>query len=185
MSLPSGTLATLCPEGWPKPFAIARLKATSPAIRELSIDSPGGTRQIEYATTLSEIEIDEAQRKVVSLTFRDITERRAAEDRLLYLSRHDPVTGALTRNALLEEARHRLNAGTALSLMMLDLRRFRAINDTLGHAQGDVLLRLVVARLRNMGPDAVARLGGDSFALLAPAMEPSSSRRIAAPSPSG
>ena len=108
---------------------------------------------------------------MVSLTFRDITARRTVEDRLLYLSRHDPVTGALTRGALLDEARARLGAGHGLSLVMLDLRRFRAINDTLGHSQGDVLLCLVVSRLRNMGPDAVARLGGDSFALLAPAMD--------------
>ena len=147
-------------------------RGTSPAIRELGIDAAEGTRQIEYATTLSEVDVGDARRKIVSLTFRDITERRAAEDRLIYLSRHDPVTGALTRSALLEEAQRLLAAGTALSLVMLDLRRFRAINDTLGHSQGDVLLKLVVARLRNMGPDAVARLGGDNFALLAPAMEP-------------
>jgi diguanylate cyclase (GGDEF)-like protein len=150
----------------------ASFAATSSAVRELAIDTPSGSRQIEYAATLSRVAIEGADRAVVSLTFRDITERRAAEDRLLYLSRHDPLTGALTRGALLDEAQARLSAGADLSLVMLDLRRFRAINDTLGHSQGDVLLRLVVSRLRNMGPDAVARLGGDSFALLAPAMEP-------------
>jgi diguanylate cyclase (GGDEF)-like protein len=146
-------------------------EGTIPAIRELAIDTPWGPRQIEFAATLSPVEIDATQRTVVSLTFRDITERRAAENRLLYLSRHDPLTGALTRGALLEEAQACLGAGHPLSLVILDLRRFRAINDTLGHSQGDVLLRLVVSRLRNMGPDAVARLGGDSFALLAPAMD--------------
>jgi diguanylate cyclase (GGDEF)-like protein len=146
-------------------------RGTSSRVRELTIDSPTGPRRLEYATTLSELDVGDAHRKIVSLTFRDITERRAAEDRLIYLSRHDPVTGALTRSALLDEAQRLLSAGTALSLVMLDLRRFRAINDTLGHSQGDVLLKLVVARLRNMGPDAVARLGGDNFALLAPAME--------------
>jgi diguanylate cyclase (GGDEF)-like protein len=143
----------------------------APTVREVAIETPAGQRQIEYAATLSQVEIDGTERAVVSLTFRDITERRAAEDRLLYLSRHDPLTGALTRGALLDEAQARLGAGDTLSLVILDLRRFRAINDTLGHTQGDVLLRLVVSRLRNMGPDAVARLGGDSFALIAPAME--------------
>lgn len=141
------------------------------ATRELAIDTPTGPRQLEYAATLSGVEIDGARRDVVSLTFRDITERREAADRLLYLSRHDPLTGALNRAALLDEARVTLMTGRDLSLVMLDLRRFRAINDTLGHNQGDVLLKLVVSRLRSMGPDAVARLGGDSFALLAPAME--------------
>ena len=141
------------------------------AVRELAIETPSGTRQIEHAATLSAVAIDGIQSTVVSLTFRDITERRAAEDRLLYLSRHDPLTGALTRGALLEDAQAHLNAGHSLSMVILDLRRFRAINDTLGHGQGDVLLRLVVSRLRNMGPDAVARLGGDSFALLAPDMD--------------
>jgi diguanylate cyclase (GGDEF)-like protein len=143
----------------------------APAAREVAIETPAGARQLEYAATLSSVEIEGVHRDVVSLTFRDITERRAAEDRLRYLSRHDPVTGALTRGALLDEARTRLAANQPLSLVMLDLRRFRAINDTLGHNQGDVLLRLAVSRLRNIGPDAVARLGGDSFALLAPAME--------------
>ena len=146
-------------------------RSAEPIVREVAVDVPAGRRQLEYAATLSSVEIEGAQREVVSLTFRDITERRAAEDRLLYLSRHDPLTGALTRGALLEEAQSRLAAGQALSLVMLDLRRFRAINDTLGHSQGDVLLKLVVSRLRNMGPDAVARLGGDNFALLAPAMD--------------
>ena len=139
--------------------------------RETAIETPHGIRQLEYVATLSEVAVGSEHHKVVSLTFRDITERRTAEDRLVYLSRHDPVTGALTRGALLDEARHRLSAGQDLSLVMLDLRRFRAINDTLGHEQGDLLLRLVVARLRNMGPDAVARLGGDSFAMLAPAID--------------
>jgi diguanylate cyclase (GGDEF)-like protein/PAS domain S-box-containing protein len=145
---------------------------TPPPIRELSVDTPDGPRQLEYAATRSAVETTMAKRTVVSLTFRDITERRAAEDRLLFLSRHDPVTGALTRSALLDEAQARLARGNELSLVMFDLRRFRAINDTLGHNQGDVLLRLAVTRLRNMGPDAVARLGADSFALLAPVMEP-------------
>ncbi len=146
-------------------------RAAVAPVHEVAIETAAGPRQLEYAATLSSVEIDGATRDVVSLSFRDITERRAAEDRLLYLSRHDPVTGALTRSALIEEAQARLSAGQALALVMLDLRRFRAINDTLGHNQGDVLLRLVVSRLRNMGPDAVARLGGDNFALLAPAMD--------------
>jgi diguanylate cyclase (GGDEF)-like protein len=96
--------------------------------------------------------------------------KRAAEDRLRYLGRHDPLTGALNRTALADLAEARLAQGEEIAIAIIDLRRFRAINDTLGHAQGDLLLRQVVDRLRAMDPDAVARLGGDSFALLGPGM---------------
>lgn len=162
--------ADMLPAGLADAVKTCFATGSAPANRELHIATPLGERLIEYAVTRSEIELDKSRRVVVSLTFRDITERRAAEDRLRYLGTHDPLTGALTRGALLEQAQHTLARGEGLSLVILDLRRFRAINDTLGHSQGDILLRLVVQRLRNMGPDAVARLGGDSFALLAPMM---------------
>jgi diguanylate cyclase (GGDEF)-like protein len=164
------TGSSVLPPGLAEAVAHCFANAPAPASRELIVPTSAGDRLLEYAVTRSEVELDRDRRMVVSLTFRDITERRAAEDRLRYLGTHDPLTGALTRGALLEQARETLKDGAGLSLVILDLRRFRAINDTLGHSQGDILLRLVVQRLRNMGPDAVARLGGDSFALLAPMM---------------
>jgi diguanylate cyclase (GGDEF)-like protein len=164
------TASSVLPQGLAEAVAHCFANAHAPSNRELHISTATGDRLLEYAVTRSEVELDRDHRTVVSLTFRDITERRAAEDRLRYLGTHDPLTGALTRGALVEQAQHTLTKGTGLSLVILDLRRFRAINDTLGHSQGDILLRLVVQRLRNMGPDAVARLGGDSFALLAPMM---------------
>ena len=97
-------------------------------------------------------------------------QRRIAHERLRYLARHDPLTGMLSRTTLVEHIDAALATGRDVAVAVIDLRRFRAINDTLGHGQGDQLLKLVAARLTDMGPDAVARLGGDSFAMLAPDM---------------
>ncbi|MEO6013507.1 MAG: EAL domain-containing protein [Devosia sp.] len=93
-------------------------------------------------------------------------ERRRAYERLRYLSTHDPLTGAFNRISFIEQARSFSNVDFAV--VLIDLRRFRIINDTLGHEQGDILLKQVVARLASMAPDIVARLGGDSFAILVP-----------------
>ena len=98
--------------------------------------------------------------------------RRLAEDRLRYLSEHDPLTGALSRLRLVELIDAKLASGEDAAVIIVDLRRFQIINDTLGHSQGDGLLKQAVSRLSGMGPDAVARLGGDSFALLVPGLEP-------------
>jgi diguanylate cyclase (GGDEF)-like protein len=91
-------------------------------------------------------------------------QKRAADDRLRYLSCHDPLTGAVSRLRLTEIIGE--SAGRDIALIMIDLRRFRIINDSLGHSQGDLLLKQVVMRLEGAHPDAVARLGGDSFAML-------------------
>ena len=99
-------------------------------------------------------------------------ERRKAEERLRYLGTHDPLTGVLSRSRLVELIEERLAVPeTDVALIIVDLRRFGAINDTLGHGQGDMLLKQVAGRLQSMGPDAVARLGGDNFAVLLPAMD--------------
>ena len=92
--------------------------------------------------------------------------------------RHDPLTGLLSRQALMEEVAA-VAAGLRPSsitqerphfaLFMLDLDRFKQVNDTLGHAVGDRLLAVVAKRLTGVIPtgDMVARLGGDEFAVLA------------------
>jgi diguanylate cyclase (GGDEF)-like protein len=104
-------------------------------------------------------------------THEDITEQRRAQERIAFLAGHDELTGLPNRHAVREELTRLLtrNArGEDVAVLLLDLDRFKAVNDTLGHAAGDLLLSQVAARLRSCvrGSDLVARLGGDEFALL-------------------
>ena len=103
--------------------------------------------------------------------FADISERKAAEERIHHLAYYDSLTGLPNRallNRLLEQALtsarryHRSGA-----LLFIDLNRFKPINDSLGHAAGDRLLQLVAERLRAAvrTEDVVARLGGDEFVI--------------------
>jgi diguanylate cyclase (GGDEF)-like protein len=105
-------------------------------------------------------------------TFTDITERKRSADKIAHMAHHDPLTGLANRvllrdrieNALARQRRH----GESFALMLIDLDRFKEVNDTLGHATGDQLLRHVAQRLRSCVReiDTVARLGGDEFAIL-------------------
>jgi diguanylate cyclase (GGDEF)-like protein len=102
----------------------------------------------------------------------DITERRRAEAEIVHLARHDVLTGLANRaefNARLEEASRRLKRnGGSVTVMMIDLDRFKAVNDTLGHLAGDQLLSEVARRLQATvrDIDVLARLGGDEFAII-------------------
>ena len=101
--------------------------------------------------------------------FTDITERKAAEERIHYLAYYDSLTGLPNRallyklvdQALVEARRNRLHG----ALLFVDLNRFKPINDSLGHGVGDHLLQLIAERLRVAvrNEDVVARLGGDEF----------------------
>lgn len=103
---------------------------------------------------------------------RDNTERRLAEQNVFYLANHDPLTGLANRARFLERLHESLlNAdrdGTGCAVLLLDLDRFKSINDTLGHHAGDLLLKQVAQRLLTCvrETDTVARLGGDEFVLI-------------------
>jgi diguanylate cyclase (GGDEF)-like protein len=106
----------------------------------------------------------------------DVSERRRAEARVLYMARHDPLTGLANRSRLMGGLSQSLAAlagrpaGAGVTVLYLDLDGFKGVNDSLGHAAGDALLRLMAARLaETAGPtDIVARLGGDEFAVVQP-----------------
>ena len=117
--------------------------------------------------------------------FEEVTARHTAEASAIELAMHDPLTGLPNRElfqrrigAALAEATQEGEAGqdeAGPAVLLVDLDRFKAVNDTLGHPVGDALLRLVAKRLRSVlrSSDAVARLGGDEFALLvSPMPEP-------------
>jgi diguanylate cyclase (GGDEF)-like protein/PAS domain S-box-containing protein len=107
---------------------------------------------------------------------RDITERKRAEAELEYMATHDVLTGLPNRTlfndrltmALTQARRSQKN----LAVMLLDLDHFKEVNDTLGHNIGDQLLCVVGARLAEVlrEGDTVARIGGDEFLLLLPAI---------------
>ncbi|MGH2838453.1 MAG: bifunctional diguanylate cyclase/phosphohydrolase, partial [Thermoleophilaceae bacterium] len=100
--------------------------------------------------------------------------RDAQRDELNRISRADPLTGCLNRRGFLERLEAELDeadrGGRAFTLIALDLDRFKAVNDSQGHAAGDELLRWTVEQLKeNLRPmDSVGRLGGDEFAVLVP-----------------
>ncbi len=102
----------------------------------------------------------------------DITERKAAEEKIALLARTDPLTGLANRATFSDRLRQALAAmkrGTApFAVLYLDLDRFKEINDTLGHPMGDKLLQAVAGRLlaATRKTDLVARLGGDEFSIL-------------------
>jgi diguanylate cyclase (GGDEF)-like protein len=102
----------------------------------------------------------------------EIVERRQAEERAHELATRDPLTGLLNRRSLTEHLEHAMGRaarqGEELALLFLDMDRFKAINDTLGHDAGDELLRQMADRLSSAvrGSDVVARLGGDEFVVL-------------------
>ena len=102
----------------------------------------------------------------------DITERKQAEARAEYLSYHDPLTG-LPNQALLKDRMQQAMAfaqsnGTKLALMIIDLDRFKTINDFLGHNAGDRLLVALATRISThvRSTDTLSRQGGDEFHLL-------------------
>jgi diguanylate cyclase (GGDEF)-like protein/PAS domain S-box-containing protein len=145
---------------------------------ELDYRRPGGEgRTLEYVITPSRLsgglgKLGQAlpDQVIATLTFQDITERKAAAARLQHLACYDGLTGLPNRNLFQERL------ATALAqrfdqpplVIFLDLDRFKNVNDTLGHHFGDLLLRAVAQRLEAvLGPrDLAARFGGDEYAVI-------------------
>ena len=105
-------------------------------------------------------------------SFSDISSRKAAEDEIRQLAFYDPLTRLPNRRLLQERLKHGIEMdrreGKQLALLMLDLDRFKSVNDSLGHLAGDELLQQVTARIlaRLRDVDMLARLGGDEFVVL-------------------
>lgn len=104
--------------------------------------------------------------------FSDITERKAAEETIKQLAFYDPLTQLPNRRLLQERIKHGIDicrrTGNHLAVLMLDLDKFKPVNDSLGHATGDILLQQVAIRIKNCirEVDLAARLGGDEFVIV-------------------
>ena len=105
-------------------------------------------------------------------THEDITDRAQNERRIAYLAQHDLLTGlanrALFSEKLEDAAKRAQRHGSTFNVLMLDLDKFKQVNDTLGHPAGDQLLVQVAQRLSSSlrDTDVLARLGGDEFAII-------------------
>lgn len=114
----------------------------------------------------------QGQPELLARSIRYAIERKRAEERLTYLAQYDQLTGlvnrTLFRDRLVQAMARSKRLQQPLGLMLLDLDRFKAVNDTMGHDVGDQLLRAVAGRLQECvrEVDTVARMGGDEFTII-------------------
>ena len=143
--------------------------------RDVRLIRRGGERTLVVRLTSVTMAVTDTERTDMGLIVvaEDVTERREAEDRLHRQARTDGLTGLLNRIAVtdgLEEALLQLGGASAsLTALFIDLDGFKAVNDSLGHAAGDQVLKEVSTRLLDaVRPrDAVSRYGGDEFLIVA------------------
>jgi two-component system cell cycle response regulator len=114
----------------------------------------------------------QGQPELLARSIRYAIERKRAEERLTYLAQYDQLTGLVNRTLFRDRLIHAMARSKRLQqpmgLMLLDLDRFKAVNDTLGHDAGDQLLKVVADRLHECvrEVDTVARMGGDEFTIV-------------------
>jgi diguanylate cyclase (GGDEF)-like protein len=172
----------------PVDFAVALARVNTQISRRRA------EQQVEFANeqlrrTNEELEsrVDERTRRLADANQRlqeEIADREELQARSQYLAYHDSLTGLGNRLLFKEELEQALTEESAktLAVLFVDLDGFKAVNDTGGHSVGDLLLKSLAAKLRDLLPprDRIARLGGDEFAILQiSGVQPSSSIALA------
>lgn len=138
-----------------------------------------------WVRDLCTCEADERGRLTLRGLSLDVTVEKAAEDRIVFLADHDPLTGLINRRRFQEELEHHIayaqRYGHQGALLFLDLDQFKCINDSFGHQQGDEFLIQVAQRLNaNLRQtDLLGRLGGDEFGILLPQASVEQATRVA------
>jgi diguanylate cyclase (GGDEF)-like protein/PAS domain S-box-containing protein len=166
-------------EVWPKEAADVIVSHDQDLLRsdghlsfdEHTIDSPGKGLRVVTSKRLV-IRDGKGNPQYLLTVIEDITERKRSEAQIVHLAHHDLLTGLPNRAFFMqkmEEAGARLRRwGEPFTVFILDLDRFKIVNDSLGHPAGDALLKQTGARLRSSlrETDVLARLGGDEFAII-------------------
>lgn len=175
--LPGRELATLIPGATRSPMAGAR------GIREAAGEGTLDTahewtgRRSDGTDFPLEVRVSEMRsggRRLWIAAVRDITKRKFNEQRITHLASHDPLTDlpnrALLQDRIEQAIAHAHREGHRVAVMFIDLDKFKTINDSLGHAVGDQLLRQVARRIQDelREIDTVARQGGDEFIVVLP-----------------
>jgi diguanylate cyclase (GGDEF)-like protein len=139
-----------------KPFEVAEVTQTAMALaKRWEVDRELKTARITLAAQVVQLEQQGA-------------ELAANESRAVHMATHDSLTDAPNRLAFLRALAERTRAAGLFATVMVDLDRFKLVNDTLGHLAGDALIREICAILQRSAPEGalVARLGGDEFGIL-------------------
>jgi diguanylate cyclase (GGDEF)-like protein/PAS domain S-box-containing protein len=127
-------------------------------------------RRADGEFRVAAVRIDRIGDREAAVHLNDITEVRATARQLSHRERHDELTGLLNRSAvsaILEELVHEAPADT-LGVVLVDIDNFKDVNDSIGHALGDVVLQQIAARLQTvtLGSDLLARVGADEFVVV-------------------
>lgn len=144
-------------------------------IIEVRVPRPDGDRF--YVTTAKPILDDESQVASVICISKDITDRKLAEEALVRMAQYDGLTDLPNRALFSDRLQHAISEAvrnkTRLALLFIDLDHFKTVNDTCGHAAGDLLIQAVALRLQSnvRKSDTVGRLAGDEFVVVLPDIE--------------
>ncbi|MDN4498478.1 EAL domain-containing protein [Pseudomonas mosselii] len=159
-------------------------RSTKGHAAETRVDTASGPRTLRSRATLCDNR--EGQGDYVLFVAEDATEELAAHAQIHHMAHHDALTGLPNRTLFHERLKQALlrgeDSGKLTAALCLDLDNFKNINDTLGHAFGDKLLRALGKRLRRelREHDTLARLGGDEFAVVLSGLETCDAARITA-----
>ena len=162
---------TLGPEIYPQRKPLLARALSGERVEFEMTNSPMGVKRHTHTTYLPDVAADGSVAGLYALVI-DVTAMKAAEEQLMRMARTDPLTGLPNRLCFDERLNDALarsrRSGMPLALLFLDVDKFKLINDTLGHAAGDEVLRLFGQRLLGSvrETDTVARLAGDEFVVI-------------------